>query len=53
MSFEQLSVMRVNFHKSEIIAMNVSEETAHDISHIFACPLGNFPIKYLGISTTL
>lgn len=53
MSFEQLSVMRVNFHKSEIIAMNVSEETAHDISHIFACPLENFPIKHLGISTTL
>lgn len=53
MWFEQLSGMRVNFHKSEIIAMNVSEETAHDISHIFACPLGNFPIKYLGISTTL
>jgi hypothetical protein len=41
--------MRVNFHKSEIIVMNLSNEAAHDISHLFACPLGNFPLKYLGV----
>jgi hypothetical protein len=33
----------------EIIAMNIPNEVAHDISHIFACPLGDFPIKYLGV----
>ena len=22
---------------------------AHELSHVFSCPLGNFPIKYLGI----
>lgn len=41
--------MRVNFHKSEVIAMNMSNESAHDISHLFACPIGNLPIKYLGV----
>lgn len=41
--------MRVNFHKSEIVAMNLSEELAHDIFHLFAFPLGSFPIKYLGV----
>lgn len=49
MWFEQLSGMRINFHKSEVIAMNVEEEEAHEIAHLFSCPLGNFPIKYLGI----
>lgn len=49
MWFEQISGMRINFHKSEIIAMNLSDETAHEISHLFSCPLGNFPIKYLGV----
>jgi hypothetical protein len=44
MWFEQISGMGVNFHKSEIITMNLSEETTHDISHLFACPLG-----YLGV----
>jgi len=49
MWYEQLSGMRVNFHKSEIIAMNTSDEMAHEVSHIFACSLGDFPIKYLGV----
>jgi hypothetical protein len=47
--FEQISGMRVNFHKSEIIPMNLSDVEAHDLSHFFSCPLGEFPIKYLGI----
>jgi hypothetical protein len=29
--------------------MNLSEELAHDIFHLFAFPLGSFPIKYLGV----
>lgn len=47
--FEQISGMRVNFLKSELIPMNLSEIEAHEISHLFSCPLGAFPIKYLGI----
>jgi len=41
--------MKVNFHKRELVPMNISEEEAHDLSHLFSCPLGSFPIKYLGI----
>jgi hypothetical protein len=40
--FEQISGMKVNFHKSELVAMNISEEEAHDLSHLFSCPLGFF-----------
>ena len=39
--FGQLSGMRINFHKSE--------DEVHRISHIFGCPIGSFPIKYLGV----
>ena len=39
----------MNFYKSELIPMNLSEELAHDINHIFACPLGSLPINYLGV----
>lgn len=29
---------------------NVDEEESHRIAHVFACPIGIFPFKYLGIS---
>jgi hypothetical protein len=47
--FEQISGMRVNFHKSELIPMNLSDMETHDLSHFFACPVGCFRIRYLGI----
>ena len=49
MWFEQLSGMRINFHKSEMIPLNLSSVEVHKISHIFGCPVGSFPIKYLGV----
>lgn len=47
--FESISGMRINFHKSEIIPMNLSGQELHRIVHIFGCPVGCFPIKYSGI----
>lgn len=47
--FEKISGMRINFHKSELIPMNLDEEDTHRIAHIFGCPVGDLPIKYLGI----
>lgn len=41
--------MRINFHKSEIVPLNLDQEEAHRVAHIFSCPLGSFPIKYLGV----
>lgn len=45
---EQISGMRINFHKSEVIAMNL-EEDIHVVSHILGCPVGQLPFKYLGV----
>ena len=47
--FENLSGMRINYHKSELIPINLEPPDIHRISHIFCCPVGDFPIKYLGV----
>jgi hypothetical protein len=49
MLFEQVSGMRINFHKSEVIPLNLEEDVVHDISHILACPIGALPFRYLGV----
>lgn len=45
MWFEQISGMRVNFHKSELITLNVSEEEIQIAASIFNCPIGSFPLN--------
>jgi hypothetical protein len=47
--FEQILGMRINFHKSELIPLNLEDHQTHQISHMFSCPVGVFPIKYLGV----
>jgi hypothetical protein len=47
--FENLPGMRINYHKSEIIPCNLSEDQIHVASNILGCPVGSFPIKYLGV----
>jgi len=41
--------MRINFHKSELVPLNLDHSEAHRLAHIFSCTLGSFPIKYLGV----
>jgi hypothetical protein len=46
--FELISGMRINFHK--IVPMNILEgEEIDQFANIFGCPVGAFPIKYIGI----
>jgi hypothetical protein len=49
MWFEQISGTRVNFHKSEIITLNIDEAETKSIASFFNCPIGSFPLKYLGV----
>jgi hypothetical protein len=49
MLYEQLSRIRVNFHKSELFPINLDLEDTHRFAHIFSCPVGSFPLKYLGV----
>jgi hypothetical protein len=47
--FENLSGMRINYHKSELISLNMQEEQVHRAAHIFSYPVGSLPLKYLGM----
>jgi hypothetical protein len=49
MLFEQMSGMRINFHKSEIIPLNLYDALVHEISHVLNCPVGKLPLKYLRV----
>jgi hypothetical protein len=40
MLFERVSGMKINFHKSELISMNLEEEYTHNATHILSCPVG-------------
>ena len=47
--FENISGMRINYTKSEIIPLNLGDQVKLSLVEIFGCPVGPFPIKYLGI----
>jgi hypothetical protein len=47
--FEQLSGLKINFHKSELYCFGKAKEQQEDYRHIFGCEIGAMPFKYLGI----
>jgi hypothetical protein len=47
--FEQMSGMRINFHKCDIIAIKVEEHNAQLVSQSLCCKLGQLPLKYLRV----
>jgi hypothetical protein len=47
--FENLSGMKINFSKCEMIPLNLHEEEGNQLASIFGCKLGFLPISYLGI----
>ena len=48
--FEQLSGLKINFHKSEVFCFGKAVDLQEDYCHIFGCEIGSLPFKYLGIS---
>jgi hypothetical protein len=48
-AFEQLSGLKINFHKSELFCYGAAKEIESEYAHIFGCDLGSFPFRYLGI----
>jgi hypothetical protein len=47
--FEQLSGLKINFHKSEIFCFGKAKDEEHQYKHIMGCESGSLPIWYLGI----
>ena len=48
-TFEQLSGLKINFHKSEMFCYGKAKDYEAEYSQIFGCKSGSFPFKYLGI----
>jgi hypothetical protein len=46
--FEQMSGMRINVHKCDLVLINISAEESQEYAQSLSCKLGSFPIKYLG-----
>ena len=48
-AFEQLSGLKINFHKSELFCFGDAQAEANQYAELFGCEVGEFPISYLGI----
>lgn len=51
-AFEQMSGLKINFHKSELFCYGLAKEYDLNYSHLFGCGIGSLPFKYLGIPMT-
>jgi hypothetical protein len=47
--YEQLSGLKINFDKSEIILVGGDNRLTSLYAELFNCQIGLFPIKYLGV----
>jgi hypothetical protein len=48
-AFEQLSGLKINFHKSEIFCYGKAKEDEGRYTRLFGCSSGGLPFRYLGI----
>ena len=48
-TFEQLSGLKINFHKSEIFCFGKAKDHTVFYSQLFGCGVGKFPFRYLGL----
>jgi hypothetical protein len=48
-TLEQLSGLKINFHKSELFCFGEVQDEANAYADLFGCGQGQFPIRYLGI----
>jgi hypothetical protein len=48
-AFEQVSGIKINFDKSEIICVGNAQDSLESYLELFGCKQGDFPIKYLGL----
>ena len=47
--FEQMSGLKINFHKSEIFCYGQVKEFEEEYIELFGCNAGQYPFRYLGI----
>jgi hypothetical protein len=47
--YENMSGLKINFSKSEVIMVSQDETKSLEFSNMFNCAIGQWPIKYLGV----
>lgn len=47
--FEVTAGLKVNFHKSQLMGLNIEERCLMEASKILSCKIGKIPFKYLGL----
>jgi hypothetical protein len=47
--FEQMSGMKINYDKSDMLIVGLDEDQANEFARLFCCKRRDFPIKYLGV----
>jgi len=45
-----MSVLKVNFHKSLLVAINITDSWLNEAASILHCKVGKAPFLYLGLS---
>jgi hypothetical protein len=48
-AFEQLSGLKINFHKSDLFCFGDAQDEVNAYAELFGCGQGQFPMRYLGI----
>lgn len=51
--FQHLSGLKINFHKSELLALNYNAHDQRRWADTLGCNIGSWPLKYLGVSLGL
>jgi hypothetical protein len=49
-AFEQLSSLKINFHKSKLFCIGEAQDEVNAYANLFGCGQAQFPMRYLGIS---
>lgn len=47
--FEEMAGLKINYHKSEVFTIGLEESDTIGASQMLNCPIGHFPMKYLGL----
>lgn len=49
-AFENLSGMKINYAKSEMVPFNLADHEGTILANLFGCKIACLPITYLGLS---
>jgi len=49
LSFELMSDLKINFHKCEMLSMEIDSKEGRRVADLLNCKVGKFPFTYLGL----